>query len=107
MRFGVLLTTLSALPALAAQVVVSDVTWVRAAPVERPAKAAVESVTRLELLVAPVVTTTSFDGLATVPTRITVPIALAVTGAPVISPTLSGPCGMAVAYLLRARLQAT
>ena len=56
MRFGVLLTTLSALPALAAQVVVSDVTWVRAVPVERPAKGSIESVTRLELLVAPVVT---------------------------------------------------
>lgn len=107
MRFGVLLTTLSALPALAAQVVVSDVTWVRAAPVERPAKASIESVTRLELLVAPVVSTPSFDGVATAPTRVTLPIALAVAEAPVISPSLEGPCGMAVAYLLRARRQAT
>lgn len=109
MRFSVLLTTLSALPALAAQVVVSDVTYVRAAPVGPVERARpVDSLTRLELLTAPSVSSPHLDGLALLPAGVTGPgLPLFDAPAPSVSAGLAGPCGMAIAFLMRARRQAT
>lgn len=113
MRFGVLLTTFSALPALAAQVVVADVTYAHASPAQQRSEGTpVESrstLTRLDASVVPPVAPLRLHGFVALPVG-SVGALRDVTWAtalPSVPLAVLGPCGMAVAFLMRRRRQAT
>jgi hypothetical protein len=113
MRFGVLLTTFSALPALAAQVVVADVTYAHSAPAQQRSEGApVESrstLTRVDTSVVPPVVPLRLHGFVALPAGQVSALRDATwsTAVPSVPLAVLGPCGVAVAFLMRRRRQAT